>query len=104
MIYLIGGSPRCGKTILANKIAREKRISLVSTDALRQVVLNTIPKSTIKKKFPQEPIKGPDGKFLFEIYPPRYLLKAQITEAKTMWPGTKSFIEALIRSGQDYVI
>ena len=105
MIYLIGGSPRCGKTILAKKISREKRIPFISTDAIRQIILHSTPRSEIKKKFPQELLSKHKGKFFrFEVYPPIQLLKAQIKEAETMWPGVKAFIEQSIMHKQDFII
>jgi len=104
MIYLIGGSPRCGKTILAKQIAYKKRVPLISTDVIRQIVLHSTPKSEIKKKFPEEPLKRFKNKFLFEVYSPEKLLKAQIKEAETIWPGVKAFIEPTIRHKQDFII
>jgi 2-phosphoglycerate kinase len=104
MIYLIGGSPRCGKTILAKKISLKKKISLVSTDAFRPMVLEMTPKSEIKKKFPQTDMPTPKNKFRFDIYSSKEMLKAQAVEAKTMWPPTKAFIRSLIYREQDFVI
>ncbi len=104
MIYLIGGSPRCGKTILAKKIAHDKKISCVSTDALRAAILNTVPKSQRQKKFPQEAMPTPPTKFRFDVYSPAAQLKAQLVEAETMWPGVMAFIKSLSNREQQYVV
>lgn len=104
MIYLIGGSPRCGKTILSKRIARERKISYISTDILRAVILSSTPKPEINKKFPQVKMKTPDTKFRFEVYSPRELLKAQIKESESMWPGINAFIDSIIYRHQDCVL
>ena len=104
MIYLIGGSPRCGKTILAKKVARKGKCSLISTDGVLHVVMNTVKKSELFKMFPQRKMQAPKGKFRFDVYSPEALLRAQIIEAKSMWPGTKALIAHLIEREQDYVI
>ncbi len=39
MIYLVGGAPRAGKSILGQRVAQRARIGWVSTDVLRSVLL-----------------------------------------------------------------
>jgi len=104
MIYLIGGSPRCGKTILAKKLSSKLRVSHLSTDAFYPMVLSMIPKPEIKKKFPQQDMPTPKGKFRFDVYPNQAMLKAQTTEAETMWPPIKAFISSLVHREQDLII
>lgn len=104
MIYLIGGSPRCGKTILAKRISLKERISYISTDPLRQMILDMVPKSEVKRKFPQTEMLYPKDKFRFEVYSPKVILKAQIVEAKTMWSPTKTLIQSLVNREQDFII
>ncbi len=104
MIYLIGGSPRCGKTILAKKIAHSKKLSWITTDAIYPIILNSLPKTQVKDKFPQTAMKTPSNNFRFDIYSSKAMLSAQLVEAKTMWPGTKALISHLIGRQQDYVI
>jgi len=104
MIYLIGGSPRCGKTILAKKIASSKKLSWITTDAIRPIILNSLPKTQIKSRFPQSTMKTPSNKFRFDIYSHKAINDAQWIEAKTMWPGTKALISHLVGREQDYVI
>ncbi len=41
MIYLLGGAPRTGKSLLARRINRQRGISIVSTDLLRGVLMMT---------------------------------------------------------------
>jgi hypothetical protein len=43
VIYLLGGAPRCGKSILARTINREHGLAVVSTDLLRGVLAPLLP-------------------------------------------------------------
>jgi len=104
MIYLIGGSSRCGKTILSKKIASKKKISFISTDSLRPIVLEILSKKELKSKFPQTNMPTPKNKFRFDLYPAKDILDAQVVEAKIMWPPIKAFITSLIFRDRDYVI
>ena len=43
MLYLLGGAPRCGKSLLAREINRERGLAVVSTDLLRGVLAPLLP-------------------------------------------------------------
>ena len=43
MLYLIGGAPRCGKTLLAQRVASALRAGWCSTDTVRDVVTMLLP-------------------------------------------------------------
>ena len=43
MLYLIGGAPRCGKTLLAQRVASALDVGWGSTDTLRDVVNMVMP-------------------------------------------------------------
>ncbi len=104
MVYLIGGAPRCGKTILSKRISRETGVSYISTDAIRNMILRTIPRSEIDTKFPQEKMKVADDLFRFDVYSHEDMLRAQLIESKTIWPSIKGLIAFLIDSKQEYII
>ena len=104
MIYLIGGAPRCGKTILAKKISIKKKISWITTDALRPVILAYVSKKERNNKFPYEALKINKNQYHFERYSPTKLLRAEIKEAYTMWPGLRALIQQLINCKQNYII
>lgn len=97
MVYLVGGAPRCGKTILSKAIAKEKGISWLSTDSIWAIVTATTPVSQLKKKFPYR-------KYDFRKDPPGTILKAEITESKTLWPAIEALIKDLVDRHEDYVI
>ncbi len=105
MIYLIGGAPRCGKTILSRKLAETKIISCISTDTIHQMILASTPKAQRDKKFPYSKLQReaePYGDV--NQNPPSVLLRAEITEAKSLWPSIKAMIEDCIESKQSYII
>lgn len=97
MVYLVGGAPRCGKTILSKAIAKEKGVSWLSTDSIWSMITASTPVSQLKKKFPYR-------KYDFRKDPPETILKAEIIEAETLWPATKALIQELINRQEDYVI
>ncbi len=97
MIYLIGGAPRCGKTILSKALAKEKHISWISTDSIWSIIVASTPKNQIAKKFPYR-------KTRLGVHSAKSILAAEITESKTLWPGIKAFIERLVETHEDYVI
>jgi hypothetical protein len=43
VLYLLGGAPRCGKSLLARQINRERELAVVSTDLLRGVLAPLLP-------------------------------------------------------------
>lgn len=51
MIYLIGGAPRLGKSVLARRLSKETGIPWLSTDVLRQVVAAYTPKKERNRKW-----------------------------------------------------
>lgn len=107
MIYLIGGAPRCGKTILSKKIASKRKISWISTDTIRSMALACTPKRLINKKFPYQKLQFEKSDIPYNDltrHSPATLLRAEITESKTIWPSTRAMIEHLIDSKQEYII
>ena len=88
MIYLIGGAPRCGKTILSKQIAQQKNIPWISTDMIRSIVLACTPKAQMNKKFPYEKLQQEKQATPYQdvnFNPPRRLLLAEIAESKSLW-------------------
>lgn len=104
MIYLIGGSPRGGKSILAKELAKKLNIPHLSTDNLRPVIMPYFKKNKFKH-FPFEKMFNADNiDDYFKKYIGREMLNADIKEAKTMWPGVKNLIKHLLKCKMDYII
>lgn len=97
MITLIGGSPRCGKSILAEKLSKQSRTPWISTDALSTVIVPYLPKKNLKRLMP---FAGKGS----EQMTPTQSLRAEIRESQTVWPGIERFIKQLIDMRQEYII
>ncbi len=97
MIYLIGGAPRCGKTILSERLSVEKHLPWISTDTLRASLLAYIPDSEIETKFP-------DQNRRLETNTPEELLESELVESETLWPGICAMIKHFVDCQQEYVI
>lgn len=106
MIYLIWGSPRSGKTILAKKLSKTLDIPYISTDYLRLVVMSYFKNEDKNINFPFEKMFniawGIDN--FFKNYSWKELLKADIKESETLWSGIESFIKHLLFSKTNYII
>jgi len=95
MLYLIGGAPRCGKTTFSKKLAAKKRIPWISTDLIESIVAEYMSPDEIRKGLPTANVCTAS---------PQESLRTEIISAKTLWPGTKRFIKALLKWRHDYVI
>lgn len=105
MIYLIGGAPRCGKTILSKQIAKQKGMSWLSTDKIRQMVVACTPRTQQEEKFPYIKLQKAVRPYHdLNDNPPRILLNAEIKESRSIWPSTRKLIEDLVESDEDFVI
>ncbi len=105
MIYLIGGSPRGGKSILSRKLSKVLNVPYISTDNLRLVVLPYFKGNEKHKNFPYLRIfdSAAIDKFFLQ-YSGKEILNADIKEARSIWPGTKSLIDHLLVCKMDYII
>lgn len=57
MIYLIGGTPRAGKTTLAKKLVEKNAIPFLSTDVVLHMVSDTLPELNLLKPYAEIPAK-----------------------------------------------
>ena len=105
MIYLIGGSPRGGKSILAKKLSRILNVPYISTDDLRCVVLPYFKGNDRGKNFPFIKMFDSVGidKF-FKSYTGKEILNADLKESKSIWPGIESLIDHLLSCKMDCII
>jgi 2-phosphoglycerate kinase len=105
MIYLIGGSPRSGKSILSRKLSKKLNIPYMSTDNLRPIILPYFPKKEQSVNFPFEKMFNSNKIDNYFIkYSGKEILKADLTEAKNCWAGEKNLIGHLLLCKMDYVI
>lgn len=106
MIYLIGGSPRSGKTILSKKLSKKLESLYISTDILRLFMIASLNKDDKYKYFPFEQMldlsSGIDA--FYEKTSGEDMLSADIKEAENLMPGILAFIYHFKKNNIDYVI
>ncbi len=100
MIYLIGGSPRSGKSILAKRLARKINCPWISIDDLRFFASPYVKKD----KLPFDRMYPNDTDLFFSKFRPQKIIRAEIVESHTLWPGVKSLIKHRIACQQDFII
>lgn len=105
MLYLIGGTPRGGKTILSRKLSKKLNIPFLSTDSMRMITMAYFKGEDIFNYFPFEKMFDHTAidKF-FTNYSGRQMLAAEQREAKSIWPGVKNLIEHFLLCRMDYII
>lgn len=106
MFIFIGGAPRVGKTLLANKVSKKLDIPCVSVDALRDGAFNLGYKQItrsymfVKKRLGayDDPIKYYENHEIPEI------INNEILESKEIMKLVKGFIEKENRNGKSFIL
>ena len=106
MIYLIGGSPRCGKTTVAKRLAVKLHIPWFPADYLASAVSQYISEEERADKFPLSNIRKQNNSndFLYSNYSPSEIVKFYEIQTETVWPGLKAFIEYAVHDKQDFIL
>lgn len=105
MIYIIGGSPRGGKTTLAQKLLEKTKIPYIQTDFLKFVLRPYFKGAEKEKMFPHDKRwKGLDLDKYFLNCKKKEMLNIDIFEGKIIWPGVKLFISKMKEAKVDYII
>jgi 2-phosphoglycerate kinase len=102
MIYLIGGPPRCGKTIAARQLARRLGCSLLPTDYLASAVYRYIPDDEAEARYPALG-RGASNDERFVRFPPAAMLAGFRIRARTIWPALAAIIEYALAEEQHYI-
>lgn len=92
MIYLIGGAPRVGKSIVAELVAKDRKVKVVSTDDLCARTMESMTAEDIRIKFPYPSFSGDASENKLS---PKELVDLQITSAQSLEP----VIDRLIAEG-----
>lgn len=105
MLYLIGGSPRGGKSILSRKLSKKLNTPYLSTDNIKPIVMAYFKGENKHKHFPTKKMFDYTAvdKF-FKNYNGRQYLSAGLKEAKSIWPGARLLILQLLLCKMDYII
>jgi 2-phosphoglycerate kinase len=105
MIYLIGGSPRGGKTILSKKLSEHLGTPYLSTDHLRVFLMEFYSEKEKYNKFPFEKMfDWSNIDVFFKEYSGKSLLQADLKESATMWPGIEALINNVLQNKGDYIL
>ncbi len=106
MVFLLGGPPRVGKSIIAGEIRRSHAVSVVSTDSLSTVLENVlspeaVPDLFVFGKFNEMPM-AERVKLLTED--PAELIGYVRKESQVVWKAVKAFIRRENDEGRDVLI
>lgn len=106
-IILIGGTPRCGKTTLAQKISKELGIPWLSTDALESIAHNytlkdkediLFPKSLLRKK------TNYSNDEMYGTFSADEIVDSYIKQADTTSQAVETLVDYASKEGWGYVI
>lgn len=107
MIYLFGGPPRCGKTTLAEAIAKKKSVPYFSLDHVTSAITPYIPEKDFSERLPlRVALKetGYSNDTFYSKYSTNEILDIYLCQAKTLWPGVKGFIEYAVHDGHNLIL
>ncbi len=80
MLYIVGGAPRAGKSILAQRLLAERKLAYFPTDILMMGIANAMPESGLK---PRDPAPA---------------------RAEIMWPMLRAMSSTIVENGDDYLL
>ncbi|MBP9747683.1 hypothetical protein KBD13_01975 [Patescibacteria group bacterium] len=101
MIYLIGGAPRVGKSIIANKVTEAMNATLVSTDDLCSEVTKVLSPEEKKRRFP---LPGFSGTASENTLTPEERVELQCISASSLVPALDTVIASALSEHRDLVI
>lgn len=101
MIYLIGGAPRLGKSILAQKIKKDFNIPALSMDILSGFEIKNLTEDERKKRFP---VPDFSSKASENTITPEQRVELTVIGAKSMEPMMSQLISDTIRDGKSLLL
>jgi len=107
MIYLVGGPPRCGKTTLAEELAKKHSIPYFSVDHLGSLISPYIPSAQQADAFPLAAARAKAGggnDAFHAIHSPVEIADLYLRQAQTFWPGLQNFIRYALSDEHDLVL
>lgn len=101
MVYLIGGAPRTGKSIIAHRLMSELTVPWISTDVLRAMVHDLTPEGERLRKFP---FKGFDSNDELSALAILEMVRYQVVEAQSLELCLGSLVRHQIAVRDDQII
>lgn len=107
MIYLIAGPPRCGKTTIAQLLAKKRQCSWISTDTLEGVAAAYTHESEIDERFPKRKMRietERSNDLMYGKYSAKEITDVYILQARATHPAVKAVVAAEVQEKRDFVI
>jgi len=108
MIYLIGGPPRCGKTVLAKKLSKKTKIPWLSCDTLDAITQEYTPANRWREKYPYSFLRrdsvSRDNDHFYDTYSPAQIMSVLKKQAESVHAAIDTAIACEIADGNDYIV
>ena len=106
MIFLLGGAPRVGKSIISSEIRQKHAVSVVSTDTLGAVLENALspeaaPDLFVFSRFNEMPVAD---RVKLMVNDPAELIDYVRRESRVVWKAVETFIRREEDEGRDALI
>lgn len=101
MIYLIGGAPRVGKSVLAKRVADTLQIPCISTDILCSKMKKALSVEEKNGRFPLPPFSGTASE---NTLTPEARVELQLLSAKSLEPEMEALIAEALSEQESLVI
>jgi 2-phosphoglycerate kinase len=106
MIFLLGGPPRVGKSIISSEIRQKHAVSVVSTDTLGAVLENVLspeaaPDLFVSAKFDEMPTAE---RVKLIMQDPAELIDYVRKESQVVWKAVEAFVRRESNEGRDVLI
>ncbi len=101
MIYLIGGAPRIGKSLMAKKLAEETKSRFISTDDVCEEFISGLSEEQLKQQFPMPNFSGEASHNTIQ---PKERVDLQIVSAKSLEPELDRIIGDAIQKQETIVL
>lgn len=102
MIYLIGGAPRLGKSIIARRLSKKLGIPWVSTDFLWAIATKYTSPREQRRLWPTIP--EPEEGTAFIKLPLEKQVRFQFHEAQSLWTALRTFVHYHTVSRDDVIL
>lgn len=104
MIYLIGGAPKCGKTTLAKKLAKEYQIPWISADTLQNIVKAYTPKEKHAVLFPHGYLREDSNDEFYAKHSASKIIENYIKQGKTTYDAISMMAETYLTDEDDFIV
>ncbi len=107
MFYLIGGTPRSGKTTIAKELAKRLNIPWISTDSIESIIIEYVNNEKFKDQFPKNVMRKlthDSNDEMYSTYEPEEIVEAYIQQGKTLEKGIATFLKRESIHHQNYIL